>query len=269
MAAPSSPPDQPVAFTTLGGPSLIIEYGSTRFLIDPTFDGPGDHPIGARSLTKTSAAALQPDQVGHIDAVLLSHDQHPDNLDSGGRDFVASAPLVLTTVAAASRLTGNCRGLRPFESVTVNEVTVTAVPAQHGPDGTETLTGPVIGFVLETPAGSTIYVSGDNASLDIVRQVAERFPSIDVAVLFAGGARTPLVEGFLTLTSTQAVDAVRLLGNPRVLPVHTDGWAHFTESGAVLREAFASAGSTQLLLDSTPGRRVEVNPPGAPPNSSY
>ena len=53
-------------------------------------------------------------------------------------------------------------------------MTVTAVPAQHGPDGTDHITGPVIGFVLSAPGAETVYVSGDNASLDVVRGIAER-----------------------------------------------------------------------------------------------
>ncbi len=44
----------PLALTTLGGPTVVIELGNTRFLIDPTFDDAGDYPVGTRVLTKTS-----------------------------------------------------------------------------------------------------------------------------------------------------------------------------------------------------------------------
>lgn len=245
-----------ISFIPLGGPSAVVEIGSVRFVIDPTFDAAGDYQVGSRVLTKTSDAAVHPRDVGRVDAVLLSHDQHPDNLDRAGREFLRSVPVVLTTTAAAGRLDATCRGLTPWESTTVGEVTVTAVPAQHGPDGTEAVTGPVIGFVLASPTTPTIYVSGDNASLSVVGSIAERVPDVAVAVLFAGAARTPLVDGFLTLTSEEAVEAARILGEPRVLPVHTDGWAHFTEDSAALAAAFARAGLAELLLDSAPGRRT-------------
>lgn len=250
-----------VTATTLGGPSLIIEFADARFLVDPTFDPPGDYPIGDRALTKTTAAVVTPAQVGPIDAVLLSHDQHPDNLDQGGRAFLATAPLVLTTTVAATRLAAATHGLEPGESLAVRGATVTAVAAQHGPDGSEAVTGPVIGFVLSGAGLPTVYISGDNASLGIVEGVAERFGVIDVAVLFAGAARTPLVDGFLTLTSEDAVKAARILGEPRVLPVHTDGWAHFTQDGSRLRAAFASAGLDHLIVDAPVGRRVQLWPP--------
>jgi len=234
-----------------------MEAGGVRFLVDPTFDAAGEYPIGSRVLVKTTDAVWTQEQVGPVDAVLLSHDQHPDNLDHGGRSYLASrSPLTLTTPVAAERLGGTATGLRPWETRQVGEVTVTAVPAQHGPDGTEHLTGPVTGFVLAVPGGPHVYVSGDNASLRLVTEIAGRFPHLDLAVLFAGAARTPLVDGYLTLTSDEAVEAARILGTPRILPVHTDGWAHFTQDGASFREAFAAAGLGDLLLLATPGTPV-------------
>jgi hypothetical protein len=74
--------------------------------------------------------------------------------------------------------------------------------------------------------------------------------------LFAGAARTPLVDGYLTLTSPEAAEAAELLGRPRVLPVHTDGWAHFTQDGASLRAAFRAAGLGDILLEVVPGKAV-------------
>ena len=243
---------------SLGGPSLLVEYGGVRFAVDPTFDSAGEYPIGSRSLTKTTDAPLQPGDLGPVDAVLLSHDQHPDNLDRGGRAFLTTVPLVVTTPLAAGRLDATSRGLEPWEAVAIGEVVVTAVPAQHGPDGTEAATGPVTGFVLEAGGTPTVYISGDNASLRLVAGIAERFPTIEVAILFAGAARTPLVDGCLTLTSAEAVEAAQLLGGPRVLPAHTEGWAHFSESTDDFRAAFAAAGLGDLLLDSTPGAWVSL-----------
>jgi L-ascorbate metabolism protein UlaG (beta-lactamase superfamily) len=250
-----------VVLTPLGGPTVLIEVSGVRFLVDPTFDSTGEYPIGSRVLVKTTDAVWTPEQVGPVDVVLLSHDQHPDNLDHGGRAYLASrSPLTLTTPVAAKRLAGTAVGLRPWEARQVGDITVTAVPAQHGPDGTEHLTGPVTGFVLAVPDGPYLYVSGDNASLGLVTEVADRFPRIDLAVLFAGAARTPLVDGFLTLTSDEAVEAAAILGTPAVLPVHTDGWAHFTQDGASLRAAFTAAGLDSILLLASPGQPVTLQP---------
>ena len=89
----------------LGGPTALFEYGGLRFLTDPTFDEPGDYGrSGGQVLTKTAPSAGSPAGVGKVDVVLLSHDEHPDNLDNAGRAFLADVPLTLTTPGGGERL---------------------------------------------------------------------------------------------------------------------------------------------------------------------
>ncbi|MFG1888910.1 MBL fold metallo-hydrolase [Micromonospora sp. NPDC049051] len=243
-----------VPVRVFGGPTALIEYGGLRFLTDPTFDAPGDYPLGpGMVLTKTAPAAASPADLGAVDAVLLSHDQHPDNLDHAGRALLAEVPLTVTTASGAGRLGGSTQGLAPWESVELERpgggtVTVTAVPARHGPQGCEPFTGEVVGFVLSAGDLPTVYVSGDNASLELVGQIAERFGPVDTAVLFAGAVRTPMFDGaLLTLDSAQAVEAARILGARRVVPVHVDGWSHFTEGRDEVVDAFTRAGLADRL----------------------
>lgn len=244
-----------LAIRLFGGPTVTFTLGGLIFITDPTFDAPGEYPIGTRSLTKTAAAAGTPIDAGPVDVVLLSHDQHPDNLDAAGRDFCTTVPLVLCPTAAAERLGPPARALPTWTHIDLprpddaGDLRVTAVPAQHGPDGTEHLTGPVAGFVLHGDGLPTVYVSGDNASLRVVKEIAARFPDVDVAILFGGAARTPLLgDANLTLDASEMVEATRILGASTVVPVHIDSWAHFTEGLADIRAAFTAAGLTDLLL---------------------
>src|SRR5512135_328427 len=136
----------------VGGPTALLVVGGVRLLTDPTFDPPGPHQVGARVLTKTAGPALGPRQLDPVHAVLLSHDQHPDNLDGSGREYLRGVPLVLSTASAEHRLGGAVRALRTWEHLDLprpdgGTVRVTGVPAQHGPDGTEHLVGEVRGFV--------------------------------------------------------------------------------------------------------------------------
>jgi L-ascorbate metabolism protein UlaG (beta-lactamase superfamily) len=244
-----------VQIVYIGGPTAVLELDGARVLLDPTFDPPGTYPIGDRALTKTSGPALQPGDIGPLDAVLLSHDQHPDNFDGAGRAFLASAPLVLSTRSAADRVAG-VTALPNWTDAEVAGLRVTGVPAQHGPDGTEHLVGEVTGFVLHGP--QRVYVSGDNASLDVVREVARRAGPVDVAVLFAGGARTPLVDGFLTLPSDAAAEAARILDARQVVVLHVEHWAHFTQGPESVREEFATAGLADRLVLPPLGDSVTV-----------
>src|SRR5262245_40331831 len=155
--------------TLIGGPTALIEITGFRFLTDPTFDEPGEYKLPHVTLTKTSGPALSVDQLGTIDAVLLSHDQHSDNLDKSGRAILKQASRVLTTTIRAERLGGSVAGVRPWQSVTLSKggssVKVTATPARHGPAGIEPLAGDVIGFVLED-GSNKIYVTGDTVWYD-------------------------------------------------------------------------------------------------------
>src|SRR5262245_58351917 len=95
--------------TYIGGPTALIEMCGLRLLTDPTFDAEGTNhpsPTGAYTLVKTAAPALRVDELGHVDAVLLSHDHHADNLDYSGRALLAHAGRVLTTEVGAARLGG-------------------------------------------------------------------------------------------------------------------------------------------------------------------
>ncbi|MGY4981704.1 MBL fold metallo-hydrolase [Streptomyces sp. 900105755] len=243
---------------TFGGPTALFEYGGLRFLTDPTFDGPRDYATpGAPTLTKTAGSAIMPDEVGPVDVVLLSHDEHADNLDTSGRALLADVPLTLTTPGGGERLGAKATGLADWESVDLQRpgggtITVTGVPAIHGPgrrEEVEPFAGQVVGFVLTGEGLPSVYVSGDNASLDAVREIAERFAPVDTAILFAGAPCFPvLFDGrAVVLDSAQAAEAAQILGARRVVPVHHDSWAHYTEGRQELEAAFATAGLTDRL----------------------
>jgi L-ascorbate metabolism protein UlaG (beta-lactamase superfamily) len=132
--------------TLIGGPTALIEIDGFRLLTDPTFDAPGAYQLPHVKLEKLSGPALGADAIGEVDAVLLSHDQHSDNLDRSGRDFLAKAGRVLTTTAGAKRLGNHVEGLAPWATTELTgkdgrSLTVTATPARHGPAGIEPLAG--------------------------------------------------------------------------------------------------------------------------------
>ena len=247
--------------TFIGGPTALLEYGGLRWLTDPTLSPPGEYSGG---LVKTTGPALAPEQVEPIDVVLLSHDHHSDNLDPGGRALLSHARDVLTTVEGAGRLGGAATGLEPWSSVEIPgpdgaPVTVTALPALHGPKGSEQVTGPVIGFSLSGADLASVYVSGDNASLDVVREIAERSGPFDVAILFAGAVQLPNRFGgaYLTLSSDLAAQAAIILGAPTAIALHFEGWTHFTQGADQLRAAFAGQGVADRLT--VPERGVTIS----------
>ncbi|MFG2074617.1 MBL fold metallo-hydrolase [Nonomuraea maritima] len=244
------------AATVLGGPTTVIDLGGLRILVDPTFDDPGPHGY----LTKTRGPAVREDLLGPVDVVLVSHDAHPDNLDDRGRAFAMAAPVTLTEPGAAVRLGPVAVGLEPWTAATVprpdggGDLTVLAVPAVHGPeDGERDADGyvncAVTGFVLSGRDLPTVYVSGDNASMRAVAEIARRVPGIDAAVLNAGAARVrgKFGERPVSMDGRLVAAAAAVLGVSAVVPAHYDGWTHFTEGRAEVVTAFDDAGLSALL----------------------
>ena len=246
------------AVTYLGGPTALLEWGDLRIITDPTFDPPQVYSDPEEStLVKTVGPAISRGEVGPVDLVLLSHHGHKDNLDWEGLELIAQGPMTLSTHEAASDLWGgSVVGFDDWEQQRVGDATVTIVPALHGPPGSLPFVGPVVGFVLEKAGEPTIYVSGDNASLALVEQIASRFPSIDIALLFAGAARVPGLDAALTLTSPDAAAAATLLGGPRVVGLHVEDWEHFSENRSDLEAAFSASGISELLVPTPRGERV-------------
>ncbi|GGR86866.1 hypothetical protein GCM10010252_26960 [Streptomyces aureoverticillatus] len=257
MTSSGAATGEQVPVRVLGGPTAFFEYGGLRFLTDPTFDAPGDYPAQGGSLTKTAPSAGSPADLGRIDVVLLSHDEHPDNLDTSGRALLADVPLTLTTPGGARRLGERAKGLADWEPTELERpgggvITVTGVPALHGPgsrEEVEPVLGEVVGFVLTGDGLPTVYVSGDNASLDLVKEIAARFAPVDTALLFAGAPRfAVLFDGAcIVLDSAQAAEAAQILDARRVVPLHYDSWAHFTEGRDELVAAFTAAGLADRL----------------------
>lgn len=247
------------AITFIGGPTSLLEFAGLRIVTDPTFDPPQAYGSqGEATFVKTAGPGIARADLGQIDLVLLSHHGHKDNLDWEGLELIAQGIPTLSTQQAASDLFGgSVIGLDNWESYEIGGVTVTAMPALHGPPGVEPRIGPVIGFMLEAQGEPIVYVSGDNASLPLVRQIAERFAPVDIALIFAGAARSERFEGDLTLTSADAVAAAKALGASTVVGLHTEDWTHFSHSRQQLEAAFEGTG---LLVDTPRGVRVPLLP---------
>jgi len=251
-----------LSITLIGGPTALIEIDGFRLLTDPTFDAPGSYQLPHVTLEKLEGPAISADAIGEIDAVLLSHDQHSDNLDHSGKEFLAKARRVLTTEAGAKRLGGRTEGFAPWASTELKKdgasLTITATPARHGPAGIEPLSGDVIGFVLaSSKAGSRpIYVSGDTTWFDGVAEVARRFKA-GVVLPFAGAAQTrgPF---HLTMDTNDTIETARAFPDAVIVPVHTDGWAHFRQNAKDLRVSFDALGFRKRLKLLEPGVRTVI-----------
>lgn len=231
-----------IKLTLVGGPTVLIEYDGLRLLTDPTFDPPGVYqgPHSPVKHNKTEGPAFPVEQLGVIDAVLLSHDHHFDNLDNAGRALLPSVGITCTTVSGAERLGGNAVGIAPFETRVIKgqsgkTLYVTATPARHGPVGVDA--GDVIGFALGVDQpGDLIYITGDTLWFEGTAEVARRF-SPKVVVLYTGAAE-PRGRYHMTMGSEDALEAAAAFPHATLLSVHNEGWGHLKETQEQLIDVF-------------------------------
>jgi L-ascorbate metabolism protein UlaG (beta-lactamase superfamily) len=236
--------------THVGGPTVLIEVGGWRLLTDPTFDAPGRrYAFGwGTASRKLAGPAIPAGELGRIDAVLLSHDHHGDNLDPAGRALLPSAGVVITTISGAKRLRGSAHGLTPWQTTRLEApdrpaIEITATPCRHGPPHSHFVVGDVTGFALrwDGQQHGVLWISGDTVLYDGVREVADRL-QVDVALLHLGGVRFPVTGPVrYTMTARDAVELCRLIRPRTAIPIHYEGWKHFRQGRETIEREFAAA----------------------------
>ncbi|WP_188827300.1 MBL fold metallo-hydrolase [Nocardia camponoti] len=265
-----------VRITHIGGPTTLIEIDGWTILTDPTFDEPGaryDFALGTYSV-KTIGPAIRVDDLPAIDVVLLSHDHHADNLDHVGRALLRTVPRVITTMSGSRRLgLAHAEPMVPWQETVLasparQPLRVIATPSRHGPPFSRLLVGENLGFAIQRPSesGVAVWMSGDSVYFKGLEQVARRL-DVDIALLHLGAVRFGLTGPVkYTMDARDAARFIRLL-EPRIaVPVHYDGWTHFSESHdrARVRLLEESEGVHHRVRWLPLGKPVEFPPPTAP-----
>ena len=237
--------------TYIGGPTALLEVGGWRILTDPTFDPPGKRYFfgwGTAS-RKLQGPAIAFDDLEPVDAALISHDHHGDNLDPTGRELLPRMGHIVTTEPGARRLGAGARGLAPWATTTLEApgketIEITATPCRHGPPGSKPIVGDVIGFALrwEGQREGVLWITGDTVLYDGVKEVAGRL-QVGTAVVHLGGVTFWWLSGPLryTMNAEEAVELCELVGPKTILPIHYEGWKHFRQPRADARQVLGSS----------------------------
>jgi len=223
LQSPAPPPATPqpstwsaadLTIAYVGHASVLIDFHGTRILTDPVFfERIGVHlggvTIGPKRLVQ---AALRPEEMPALDAVLVSH-AHMDSLDRSSLLRVAAAPLLVVPVRTRDLVDdlGFARvvELDWGERVTAGAVTIEAVAVRH--------------WGKRWPLGQWRGYSGYLLTRD------------DVSVLFASD--TAYTEALGALGRSRRISAA-IIGNGAYDPWimnHANPeqvWRMFTESGA-------------------------------------
>lgn len=236
----------------VGHSTHVVIVNGVRFLTDPWFHDPAfgsmahEHPLPAR-----------PEDIAPLDAILVSHD-HPDHVDI---DALRALPDGATCIVATTELAQKAKSagrkethvLRPWETIMVRDVKITAVPALH--DIYE------IGFVMEG-GGTSVYFAGDTRLHPALPEIRERFAP-QASILPVDGTR--IRGGDLhVMRPEHAVEAARTLGSRVVMPSHAEGVLYDPLARYVISDNIDGAGAIfrDMMKAALPAIRCELPAPG-------
>jgi len=257
-----------IAITHSSTACVLLEIGSVRILTDPVLDdGPKRYRLGpAAWATRFVGPAILPDTIPSLDAVLLSHVHHLDNLDDGGRAILQKASRVITGAHGAGDLGTKTVGLETWSETTVSgsdgfQIRITATPARHGPwwlPGVHRVNGYVLQW--EGQEHGALYLSGDTVFFRGISEIARRF-SIGTALLHLGAVHFwPPWPSFVrfTFNGREAARCTMTIDAKTVIPIHYERsiWSHFRESVSSYEYEFDRVGLLNRLKWIEHGKRV-------------
>jgi len=188
--------------TMIGHSTVLIETDGKKILTDPYWGKWGNLAYARLGIPAKSRQELR-----EVDGVLISHD-HWDHVDGKYLRLLGDTPVIVPHPTRwIFKLLGgrNVSGIKVWESITIGEITITAVPAVH-----MTI---AMGYVLQSE-NKRVYFSGDTFYSHFMHDLGRKF-QLDVALMPVTTYRIPMTMG-----EKQAVQAVRVLKPAVVMPIH-------------------------------------------------
>lgn len=254
------PPSAPVAsdegsITFVGNATVLLRHAGMTLMTDPNFLHKGDHAHLGYGLTseRLTDPAIDIDKLPPIDLIVLSH-MHGDHFDQLVQEKLDRDIPIVTTPQAAGMLEEmgfrSRHALDTWEQMMVRKgdasLSITAMPARHGPPVVARLLPQTMGSILELSAGEgkpvyRIYISGDTLVYDDLQEIPRRYPDIDLALLHLGGTRILGVMK-VTMDGKDGVKMLQLIAPHHAIPIHYNDYDVFKSPLSDFEKEVAAAG---------------------------
>lgn len=213
----------------LGHSSYFMTLDWKRILVDPVLTS--EFPVSLMMMKSFPGSDIySPADIPPIDILIITHD-HYDHLDYGTiRDIKERVGLVICPLGVGEHLEywgvdkEKIRELDWNQTATSCPLKIECLPARH-------FSGRLFkrrntlwaSFMVTLSNGMTVYIGGDSGYGKHYRQIAQRYPTVDYAILENGQYNEDW--RYIHTLPSQQESVIRDLGAKNVLPVHNSKFA--------------------------------------------
>lgn len=225
-----------IKFVRVGHATTLISIGGKTILTDPWFSEKKGYYRG-------EPIAFLQDKLPELSMVVVSH-HHYDHFDIEtfraypDKDVPFIVPVGMGEKVKSAGFS-NVHEIDPWQSLTVDSVTITACPAKHKVKE--------ITFMIEA-GNRVVYFGGDTKLIPELSEIKTRFPKVDLAILSVNGLQIrPMFNKQMVMSAEQAAELCAII-NPKVaVPIH------YNFSGGKFKDRFVLKyeGNAQEFVDAT------------------
>jgi len=231
----SIPPQESIEprITWIGHATFLIQIGTFNILTDPIFYAPAMHK-------RQVPPGILLDNLPPIHVILISHN-HRDHMDMPSLHYLYKKykPLILVPHNDKQLLCNNgfqsTREKKWWEQETVTQqnssynhvITFTFLPAYHWSGrGITDIRKSLWGSWMITYNTTNIYFAGDTAYANYFKEIAQAFPSIDIALMPIGPCNPHEYSKYTHVNAQESIQAFLDLNARCFIPMHW-GTFHF------------------------------------------
>lgn len=228
-SSPVIPTSDVLRITNIGHATFLIQLAGLNIITDPVFSDCAG-PFGKLGPKRIVAPGIPIEHLPPIDVAFISHN-HYDHLDKFSvvtlhkqyPKITFIVPLGIKKTLVNWGIQSSIIELDWWASHQINDVKITAVPAQHWSrralfDINKTLW---MGGIIESSVGS-VYFAGDTGLGAHFAEIAQKFPRIDVGLLPIGSYKPRSVMKQQHMGPLDALEAHQTLKTQYLIPIHYD-----------------------------------------------
>lgn len=216
--------------------TLVVEYASKKFLIDPFLAEKGTYPPlpnSARQDQNNPLVSLPTSVnniISNVDAVIVTH-LHPDHYDDAAKEILPKEIKVFVQNEEDAQVVRN-DGFPNVEVLTgdtvFENVQLMKTKGEHGRGEMVKLAGNVCGVIFQHPTEKTLYVAGDTVWYEGVKEEIEKHQP-EIIVVNAGDNQF-LEGGSLVMGKDDVYEVYKAAPNAKIITSHMEAVNHWTLS---------------------------------------